>query len=103
MLMQMLKDTSARSLKSALSQDFSRVSDRAALEICQRADLAPKARPGLIAHRESEALFKAINETRIMAPSTDCIGPIGPDAMQEGISRVVKADFYASCSRSPSV
>jgi DNA topoisomerase-6 subunit B len=38
-----------------------------------------------------------------MAPSTDCIGPVGVEALQEGLKRVVKADFYTACSRSPSV
>ena len=38
-----------------------------------------------------------------MAPSTDCIGPIGVEELQEGLRRVVEADFYTACSRSPAV
>src|SRR6185503_3834139 len=49
MLMQMLKDTHARTLKAFLHQDFSRVSDRVALEICQNAGLDPKSRPSRVA------------------------------------------------------
>lgn len=44
LLMQMLKDSKARTLRSALNQDFSRVSSNAALEICKRAGLSPKAK-----------------------------------------------------------
>jgi DNA topoisomerase-6 subunit B len=60
-------------------------------------------RPSRITLKQAEALHAAINETRIMAPSTDCIGPVGVEALQEGLKRVVKADFYTACSRSPSV
>jgi len=38
-----------------------------------------------------------------MAPATDCIGPIGVEQLQAGLQAVVKADFYAACSRSPAV
>jgi DNA topoisomerase-6 subunit B len=61
LLMQMMKDTPARTLRAALSQDFSRVSGKVALDICERAGLDPRANPARIAHRESEALFKAID------------------------------------------
>jgi len=69
-LMQMLKDSTARTLRGALSTDFSRVSDRSAVEICERAKLNPKANPTRIAHQESEALYKAIEETKLMRPPT---------------------------------
>ncbi|NKB24198.1 MAG: hypothetical protein GKR87_07450 [Kiritimatiellae bacterium] len=52
LLMQMLKDTQARTLRAALNQDFSRVSSRAALEICETAKLNPQARPTRVAHQE---------------------------------------------------
>lgn len=103
MLMQMLKDTSARSLKSALTRDFSRISDRAAAEICKRAGLNTKARPTLIAHRESEALFNAINETKLMRPPTDCLSPIGEEQIMAGLKKEIEADFYTAATRSPEV
>ncbi len=103
MLMQMLKDTQCRTLKSALVQDFSRVSDRVVLEICQRAGLDPKARPTHIAHRESEALFKAINETKLMRPPTDCLSPIGEEAIMAGLKKEIEADFFTAVTRSPEV
>ncbi len=103
MLMQMLKDTTTKTLKSALVSDFSRVSDRAALEICQRAALDPKARPAQIAHRESEALFKAIGEARLMRPPTDCLSPIGEEQILAGLKKEIVADFYTAVTRSPEV
>ncbi|MFH1476353.1 MAG: DNA topoisomerase VI subunit B [Verrucomicrobiota bacterium] len=103
MLMQMLKDTTAKTLKSALVNDFSRVSDRAAVEICQRAALDPKARPANIAHRESEALFKAIGEAKLMRPPTDCLSPIGEEQILAGLKKEITADFYTAVTRSPEV
>ena len=103
MLMQMLKDTQGRTLKSALAQDFSRVSERVVLEICQRAGLDPKSRPTHIAHRESEALFKAINETKLMRPPTDCLSPIGEEAIMAGLKKEIEADFFTAVTRGPEV
>ena len=103
MLMQMLKDTTAKTLKSALSNDFSRVSPRSAVEICQRAGLDPKARPAHIAHRESEALFKAIGEAKLMRPPTDCLSPIGEEQILTGLKKEIPADFYTAATRSPEV
>ncbi len=102
-LMQMLKDTSSRTLRGALSSDFSRVSDRTALEICTRAGLEPKANPTRIAHRESEALFKAIAETKLMRPPTDCLSPIGEEAIVAGLKKEIQADFYTAVTRDPAV
>ncbi len=102
-LMQMLKDTAARTLRSALATDFSRVSTNSALEICERAGLNPKANPTRIAHQESEALFKALNETKLMRPPTDCLSPIGEEQILAGLKKEITADFYAAVTRDPEV
>jgi len=102
-LMQMLKDTEARTLRSALNQDFSRVSSKVALEICEKAELNPKAKPTRIAHKESEALFKAINQTKLMRPPTDCLAPIGEEQIIVGLKKELNADFFTSVTRNPTV
>ncbi len=102
-LIQMLKDSGARTLKVALTQDFSRVSDKAAHYICDTAGLSPKAHPRRIAHQESEALFKAINAVKLMRPPTDCLAPIGEEQMLAGLQKEIKADFYTAVTRHPTV
>lgn len=102
-LMQMLKDSSARTLSGALATDFSRVSDKSAREICERAKLNPKANPTRIAHQESEALYKAIEETKLMRPPTDCLSPIGEAAIIAGLKKEIAADFYTATTREPEV
>ena len=102
-LMQMLKDTGARTLKGALEEDFSRVSSRVALEICERAGLNPKANPTRVAHQEIEALYKSIQETSLMRPPMNCLAPIGEEQILAGLKKEFPADFYTAVTRSPEV
>ncbi len=102
-LMQMLKDTGARTLKGALEEDFSRVSSRVALEICERAGLNPKANPTRVAHQEIEALFKSIQETSLMRPPMNCLAPIGEEQILAGLKKEFPADFYTAVTRPPEV
>jgi DNA topoisomerase VI subunit B len=103
LLMQMLKNTPARTLRSALSQDFSRVSTGVARQICEKAGLNPKANPTRIAHQESEALYKAINETKLMRPPTDCLSPIGEEHIIAGLKKEIQGDFFTAVTRAPTV
>jgi len=102
-LYKMAQQSSYKQLSAFLRGEFSRVSPRVAEQICEKARLRVRLRPSSMTLKQAEALHKAINETRIMAPATDCIGPIGVEALEEGLKRVVQADFYTACSRSPAV
>ena len=103
MLMQMLRDTESRTLRGALAEDFSRVSSHTALDICTRAGLDPKANPRRIANREIETLFKAVNETKLMRPPTDCLSPIGEDLISAGLAKEIQCDFSTAVTRDPTV
>jgi len=103
MLMQMLRDTESRTLRGALSDDFSRVSSATALDICTRAGLDPKANPRRIANREVETLFKAVNDTKLMRPPTDCLSPIGEELIKGGLAKEIQAEFITAVTRDPTV
>jgi DNA topoisomerase-6 subunit B len=103
LLYKMARDSSAKQLSAFLQNEFSRVSLRVAGQICEKAKLRKTLRPSKIALRQAEALHAAINETKIMAPSMDCISPIGLGQLEEGLKRIVDANFYTACSRSPAV
>jgi DNA topoisomerase-6 subunit B len=103
LLMQMLKDTESRTVRSALSNDFSRVSAQTALDICTRAGIEPKTNPTRIAHHESEALYKAIQDTKLMRPPTDCLSPIGEEQILAGLQKEITADFFTAVTREPAV
>ena len=103
LLFKMAQDTSFKHLPAFLQNEFSRVTLRVARQICERAKLRMTLRPSRMTLKQAETLHTAISETKIMAPSTDCIGPIGAEQLEEGLRAVVKADFYTACSRSPAV
>ncbi|MHC4060358.1 MAG: DNA topoisomerase VI subunit B [Planctomycetota bacterium] len=103
LLFKMARDSSAKQVSAFLQKEFSRVSLRVANNICEKAKLRSRLRPSRMTLKQAEALHGAINETKIMAPSTDCIGPIGAEELEDGLKRVVEADFYTACSRSPAV
>jgi len=103
LLYKMARESTSKTVSEFLRKEFSRVSPRLAAIIVKTAKLSSRLRPKKITLKEAEKLHKAVNETKIMAPSSDCIGPIGEEAMEGGLKRVVEADFYTSCTRKPSV
>jgi DNA topoisomerase-6 subunit B len=102
-LMQMFRDTKARNARSCLSGDFSRVSSNTAAAICKAAGVPPSRRPHDLTRDEAERIHAAIQKTKIMAPPTDCIAPIGEDLIEAALRAEVDADFYASVSRRATV
>jgi DNA topoisomerase-6 subunit B len=102
-LLRMLHDTKSHSLSSFLSSDFSRVSSNLAHEICKTAKLSPDLRPRNIHGGAAEAIYKAIQSTKIMAPPSNCISPIGEKAILHGLYKQIKGDFYTAVTRPPAV
>ena len=102
-LLKMLHDTKSHSLAGFLSADFSRVSPALATEICKTAKLSPNAKPRNVHGAEAEVFYKAIQATKIMAPPSNCISPIGEKAILHGLYKQIKGDFYTAVTRSPSV
>ncbi len=102
-LMKMLKSSTSRKVKAFLSRDFARVSSRVAGAICKAAEISENSWPKAIAHAEADKLYRAINATKLMKPPTDCLSPIGEDALLNGIKKNVEATFYTAVTRPPSV
>lgn len=102
-LIAMLKETQSRTLSGFLQEEFCRVGPRVAESICKEAKVSSKANPGRIAREEASALHAAIAATKIMAPPTSCISPIGEELVTSGLKKEIEADFYVACSRPPSV
>jgi len=102
-LIAMLKDTQARSLSGFLQEEFVRVGPKVAEEICATAKLSSKAYPSRIAREETAALHAAIQKTKISAPPTTCISPIGEELVLSGLKKEIEADFYTSVTRPAAV
>src|SRR5919106_3630326 len=103
MLLKMLHDTKSHSLAGFLSSEFSRVSSHLAQEICKAGKVSPDSRPRNIHGAAAEALYKAIQSTKIMAPPSNCISPIGEKAILHGLYKQIKGDFYTAVTRPPAV
>jgi DNA topoisomerase-6 subunit B len=103
MLVKMLNDAKGVTLSQFMRDSFSRVSPGVAKRICQNAKLSTRANTRRIGRTEVDALYRAIQQTKISAPSTDCISPIGEDLLLKGLHEVVPAEFYAAATRPPNV
>jgi DNA topoisomerase VI subunit B len=103
MLLKMLHDTKSHSLAGFLSSDFSRVSSNLAREICKAAKISPDTRPRNVHGTAAETLYKTIQSTKIMAPPSNCISPIGEKAILHGLYKQIKGDFYTAVTRPPAV
>jgi DNA topoisomerase VI B subunit len=101
MMLRMLQDTKSHSLAGFLAADFSRVSSELAKEICKSAKVSPNAKPREVIGDEAEAVYKTLQATKIMAPPTNCLSPIGEKAILSGLYNQIKGEFYTAVSRPP--
>jgi DNA topoisomerase-6 subunit B len=100
-LIQMLSNTRSRSLLRFLMDEFSCVGKKTALTIIANAGrhLSDRSYPTHIAHVQAAALHRALEHTRVLAPRTDCIVPIGEKQLLAGLHKEMAADFYAVATR----
>ena len=56
-----------------------------------------------IGRDEADALYQAIQQTKIPNPSTNCISPIGEQLLLNGLHHVVPGEFYVAATRPPAV
>jgi len=103
MLLKMLLSTKSRTVRAALVQDFSRVSPRVAEEICAVAGIKPEARANRLAPEEVEALHKAMQQVKLLAPPTACVVPIGEELLRRGLESRFRGEFFTSATRPPAV
>ena len=100
-LIQMLSNSKSRNLLRFLSDEFSCIGRKTALQIIDNAGkpLSAKSYPAHIARTQATALHHALQQTRIRAPRTDCIVPIGEERLLEGLRKEINAQFYTSTTR----
>ena len=87
-LMLMARESKSHDVRGFLQTAFSRVSAAAANEILAKVPWGKKAtRPRALGENRTlaEGLHKAIAETRLMSPPTNCLSPIGDELMRKGL------------------
>jgi DNA topoisomerase-6 subunit B len=106
-LMNMIKATKERSLVKFLQNDFNRISERVAKEVCSASALPETTRPSNLTLESSKQLLEGIGKVKIMAPQADCLSPIGDNLIRKGLKHVladIKPEFYAPpVTRDPKV
>ena len=99
----MLSEADGTTVSQFFTTTFSRVSPSIARKICTTAKVSPRTPAKKIDRAGADALYHAIQGTRIAPPATDCICPIGEDLILKGLHQVVPGEFYAAATRPPAV
>ncbi|NOY29631.1 MAG: DNA topoisomerase VI subunit B [Planctomycetes bacterium] len=99
----MVEEVEPMTLAEFLRTRFSRVTPAIAKRICETAKVSSRTKTTKVGRQESDALYQAIQATKISNPSTDCICPIGEDLILKGLHHVVPAEFYVAATRPPAV
>ena len=102
-LIKMIKGTKHQKLGGFLQSEFSRISTRVAGQLTKHAGLTGNTWVKGVTHADAERLYEAIQETRFMAPQTNCLSPIGVKQILAGLLKGVKAEFYTATTRDPAV
>jgi DNA topoisomerase-6 subunit B len=87
-LMLMARESKSRDVRGFLQTSFSRVSSAAAGEILAKVPWGKKpVRPRTLGENRAmaEELHKALGETKLMSPPTNCLSPIGDELMRRGL------------------
>nr|MBT4246902.1 DNA topoisomerase VI subunit B [Candidatus Woesearchaeota archaeon] len=102
-LIRMMKASPSKTLLHFFTTSFSRISAKTAKEICDKANVPLNTKPHTINHQQADALFNSIAKTKIMAPPTNCLSPIGEDVLTKGLKKESNAEFYTAATRPPTV
>ena len=102
-LAQMLEESEAISVSEFFRTKFSRVTSAISKRICENSKVSARTNVHKVDRSQAEKLFDAIQQTKISAPATDCICPIGEELILKGLHQVVPGEFYCAATRPPSV
>ncbi len=102
-LLEMTRETSYTTTKKFLTDSFCRVSPAVADAILEKSGLLKRANPRSLERDEVAKLFEAISTTKIPAPSSDCVVPIGEQNILAGLRKIVPGEFFVAATRPPAV
>jgi hypothetical protein len=102
-LITMLGTEKGTTVTSFLTNSFSCVTPAVARKVCEVANISTRSTALKVGQTEAERLYKALQETKIRPPSTDCIAPIGSELLYKGLKAIVPGEFHDAITRPPSV
>jgi DNA topoisomerase-6 subunit B len=105
-LIKMAKHTKSRKLSAFLKGEFSSMGDRTTNAVCNSAQLEKDLNPKQMTRQQFLQLHKAFKKVKIMAPSTDCLSPIGETLIKRSLkheTQEISPEFIITTSRPPAV
>jgi len=102
-LITMLGAEKGTTVTSFLTSSFSCVTPAVARKVCEVAKISTRSTAIKVGQTEAERLYRALQDTKIRPPSTDCIVPIGRDLLYKGLKAIVPGEFHDAVTRPPSV
>ncbi len=101
-LIKMAKNSKSRKLSSFLKTEFSSMGDRTTNSVCNEANLDKELNPKEMSREQFLKLHKAFKKVKIMAPSTDCLSPIGETLIRRSLkseTMEISPEFIITASR----
>jgi len=105
-LVKIAKHTKARQLNSFLKTEFSSMGDRTTNAAIEKAGLEKTMKPKEMTREQFLALNKAFKKVKIMAPSMECLSPIGETLIKRSLkheTKEISPEFIITASRPPAV
>ncbi len=107
-LMQMMKETPSRTISGFLCTEFCRVTPNVVRKISDTTEGLGKRidtdrHPRRLSAKDVKVLHKGIEATKMMAPPTNCLSPIGEDLMGKTLRRNFDPELVITVTRQPTV
>ncbi|MGC8496475.1 MAG: DNA topoisomerase VI subunit B [Thermoplasmata archaeon] len=106
-ILELAKNTKHKTLTSFLSGEFSKVSNKIAVEICTMTKLDPSMDPSTLKLVDAKNILESFKQTKLLPPSSESLSPIGENLIKKGLKNVLgayKPSFYAiPVSRKPAI
>jgi len=105
-LIKMAKNSKSRKISTFLKTEFSSMGERTTNVVCEKAQLDRNANPKEMTREQFLALHKAFKGVKIMAPSTECLSPIGETLIKRSLkheTKEISPEFIITASRPASV
>ncbi len=102
-LINMLRRTRARDLKSFLKREFVRIGEKKADEILDKSGLRPDLNPREIGRDEALRILNSFREVQLPPPPTDCLSPIGESLIVKSLMEKYNPEFVCAVTRKPCV
>jgi DNA topoisomerase-6 subunit B len=102
-LLGMTSSTNARTTKSFLTTEFSRMSSAKADEIQKVVSFDMNKRPKDLHWEEAEQIVNAIKNMTFISPPTDVLIPINEQHLEKALENILKPEFKSVLTRPPAI